>query len=67
MLLFSLAILSMTIAASALFRDKKVVLTAGLWVLLLPVALFNLCVAWRLADMGDSPFSNWFPVSYVLP
>lgn len=54
-------------AVSALFRDKRVILTVGLWLIFLPIGLFNMVIAWRIDEMGNMPFSAAFPLSYLLP
>lgn len=65
--LLSLSLPAFTMAVSALFRDKRVILTVGLWLIFLPIAIFNMVIAWRMDDMGNMPFSAVFPLSYLLP
>ena len=68
LMLFSLSIISMTMAASTFFTDSRMALGVGTWVLLLPFSIYSFCLTNRLSEIvsvGDA--GSAFFVSYLLP
>jgi hypothetical protein len=65
--LFGLSTMTLAMLISTFFKDRQVIFTVGIWILLVPLSLYLYCVAIPHSEYGSSFFTPAYYVGFLLP